>query len=119
MKIYILVTFTASVFWNFESFINWLSWTNDYLVSFKAYDFQDNEQDDENQLHAVKILEVLILQCGSAIKEAFPHILSLAVHRLSQPFENGLHDLKAMLTLVGYFKIFIEGNKFLEIFFRC
>ncbi|PAV58074.1 hypothetical protein WR25_07919 [Diploscapter pachys] len=61
---------------------------------------QDNEQDEENQLHAVKILEVLILQCGSAIKEAFPHILSLTVHRLSQPFENGLHDLKAMLTLV-------------------
>lgn len=58
------------------------------------------EAGDEDQLHAAKMLEILLLQCNGMINEAIPAILLIALERLTKPFEDGITELKHMLLLV-------------------
>lgn len=60
---------------------------------------QDADQGDDNQLHAAKLLECVLLQCPGVINSAVPAIMMLSLQRLTQPFE-GLSELKPMLILV-------------------
>ncbi|GMT03974.1 hypothetical protein PENTCL1PPCAC_26148 [Pristionchus entomophagus] len=60
---------------------------------------EDENQGDDNQLAAMKILEILVLQCGRGIQEAIPLILTLTLNRMTKPFE-GLTELQPMCCCV-------------------
>lgn len=56
---------------------------------------------DDDQLHAAKLLEILLLQCHGMINEAVPAIVLLALERLTKAFEDGIKELQHMLLLVS------------------
>ncbi|CAJ0955968.1 unnamed protein product, partial [Mesorhabditis belari] len=60
---------------------------------------RDKDQGDDNQVHAAKMLECLLLQCPGVINSALPQIIVLTLQRLSEPFE-GLTELKPLLVVV-------------------
>ena len=72
------------------------------------FPLQNPDVGDEDQLHAAKMLEILLLQCHGMVNDAIPAILLIALERLTKPFEEGLSELQHMLLLVCFFCGFIN-----------
>uniref|UniRef100_A0A914S2P0 Uncharacterized protein n=1 Tax=Parascaris equorum TaxID=6256 RepID=A0A914S2P0_PAREQ len=81
------------------------------LVEMAVNMFND-EFGEDDQIHAAKLLECLILQCQGRIDNLVPDIVQLAITRLHQPFEDG-KELRPMLLLVCYSPYFNPPCKIL------
>ncbi|EYC10152.1 hypothetical protein Y032_0057g2791 [Ancylostoma ceylanicum] len=61
---------------------------------------QEDDSGDENHLYAAKILETIILECGTHAVEVIPTIIVTVLRRLMKPSEEGLSELRPLLFLV-------------------
>ncbi|GMT32337.1 hypothetical protein PFISCL1PPCAC_23634, partial [Pristionchus fissidentatus] len=79
---------------------------------------EDMNQGDDNQLAAMKVLEILVLECGRGIQEAIPLILTLTLNRMTKPFE-GLSELQPMCCCVLVACVFMVETPSLAILGQC
>lgn len=75
--------------------------------------FKDEFSEDE-QVHAAKLLECLLLQCQGRINSLVPNIVQLVISRLHQPFEDG-KELKPMLLMVIAAAVYYDVGLFLNL----
>uniref|UniRef100_A0A915AS39 Importin N-terminal domain-containing protein n=1 Tax=Parascaris univalens TaxID=6257 RepID=A0A915AS39_PARUN len=83
------------------------------LVEMAVNMFND-EFGEDDQIHAAKLLECLILQCQGRIDNLVPDIVQLAITRLHQPFEDG-KELRPMLLLVICAGLYYNSETFVSL----
>ncbi|VDM47777.1 unnamed protein product [Toxocara canis] len=83
------------------------------LVEMAVHMFKD-EFGEDDQIHAAKLLECLILQCQGRIDNLVPDIVQLAMTRLHQPFEDG-KELKPMLLMVICAGLYYNSEMFVNL----
>ncbi|VDK43500.1 unnamed protein product [Anisakis simplex] len=72
------------------------------------------EFSEDDQIHAAKMLECLILQCQGRIDYLVPDIIQLVITRLHQPFEDG-KELKVMLVMVLCASLYYNTELFISL----
>ncbi|KIH66918.1 hypothetical protein ANCDUO_02753 [Ancylostoma duodenale] len=70
------------------------------MIDMCQVTLQEDDSGDENHLYAAKILETIILECGTHAAEVIPTIIVTVLRRLMKPSEEGLSELRPLLFLV-------------------
>ena len=72
------------------------------------------DQDEYKELHAVKLLECIILQCQGRLQKFIPMFIQLVVERLMQEMQSG--DLRVMCLQTLIAVLYTEPALLLETF---
>uniref|UniRef100_A0A0K0F0I1 Novel protein similar to vertebrate importin 8 (inferred by orthology to a zebrafish protein) n=1 Tax=Strongyloides venezuelensis TaxID=75913 RepID=A0A0K0F0I1_STRVS len=72
---------------------------------------KDLDYGEDNQLHAAKFLECIIVECGNSILEIHPNICQLVLERLQHDVDPPHEELKprCLLVLIAAFYVNSEG----------
>uniref|UniRef100_A0A0N4ZR43 Importin N-terminal domain-containing protein n=1 Tax=Parastrongyloides trichosuri TaxID=131310 RepID=A0A0N4ZR43_PARTI len=74
---------------------------------------KDPEYGEDNQLHAAKFLECIIVECGDNILEIVPNICQLSLNRLQEEIAQPHEDLRPRCLLVLFSALYCNSQNFL------
>uniref|UniRef100_A0A0K0EFB0 Importin N-terminal domain-containing protein n=1 Tax=Strongyloides stercoralis TaxID=6248 RepID=A0A0K0EFB0_STRER len=75
---------------------------------------KDIDYGEDNQLHAAKFLECIIVECGNSIVEIHPKICQLVLGRLQQEIASPHEDLRPRCLLVIITAFYVNSESFLS-----